>query len=443
MVESQPLQAADAAAPSSWWSIANRDAKFAPMGALSGSCLVATSDGGGGGPPRQMLVLALGENPPPRPASGFTSSDGVTWRPVQGPSLRRYAAACALGEAPGSGVGLFGGAGGGPLLDDFWHWTDGAWSAVPKSGPWPPARIYANLVNPGDGGLWLFGGLNPSPRYFRDLWVSHRGGAQWTRVSDNTRLPPRYSACAFGHMVDGRVRLWVGGGASDGHAKQDAWQYDGDDWNPLPQPEWSARFSANVAVVGRTVYLFGGQGAGGRDLSDMWAAPLDNLEHWTLVDPAIPPHATSWSTCAVLGGEVYVTAGALGNAVWRLRPPAALFEVGGVFGHAEYAGEGGVFSVRWEAGALPRAAYEVCLWDVENKVVANQVVSPGPGGPAPTTLDLDMDVWPPLPFPMVTLRVRLLIDSVVGPWSPEQRFPARGPRSDEDDWPNAAGPAPQ
>ena len=165
---------------------------------------------------------------------------------------------------------------------------------------------------------------DPAGIIYRDLWLSRTGGLQWERVTATAPYQARAHACAFGFKdpQGGGMRLWLGAGEVSGHAMQAPWLFDGQTWTPLPQPRWPPRARANVAVMGSLVFLFGGIGLEGRQLTDLWGAQLTDLTEWTLLDPNIPPGNTTDAACAVRGDSLLLTAGPLRDAVWRMTPKA-------------------------------------------------------------------------------------------------------------------------
>ena len=257
----------------------------------------------------------------------------MNWTPSAAPwTPWKYAASCLFGQA---GIGMFGGNDrDGRVNDEYWDWEGHSWSLMPKpTGPnqWPPARTGACMVNAFSSnipGLWLFGGVDASGNYCRDVWRSNNGGCAWQRVAERVAWTGRENACGFvsGGELASDNRLWIFGGYDGGDYRSDrAWSTaDGITWTQsTPVPSWAPRSLANIVSIGGHTYLFGGQTTGSVELSDLWVS--DDLQAWTPVQAQIPPGAIAYAGATVhRDGSAYIAGGTLDNKVWRLSPAPQL-----------------------------------------------------------------------------------------------------------------------
>ncbi len=252
--------------------------------------------------------------------------DGVGWvlHPVDSapPPRRRFAV---VQDRARERLLLFGGEHLGQLYGDTWQFDGAAWSLVATDGaPGPRAghRMVQDLERDRvvlfggendqgrlgdtwefDGDVWSIGaaGAGPSPRsdpgmsYDRarhvtvvfgglgaagplgDTWTYD--GEQWTSLSAPALPPPTpalqpvarsHAALACSLELDGL--LLFGGVGALGQDLQDLWRFDGQSWVPLAStPSPGARSDAALAYdpVRRELVLYGGL-SGGTALKDTW-----------------------------------------------------------------------------------------------------------------------------------------------------------------------------
>jgi non-specific serine/threonine protein kinase len=129
-------------------------------------------------------------------------------------------------------------------------------------------------------------------------WMSDgRGGGGLT----NTKLhsengyrwgggrPTDFSARAGGAAVVWRDRIWVMGGKDASGPVADCWQSDeiAFRWTEmLPKPPWAGRYRHVAGVIGDTLYVGLGLGAGDVPLTDVWAT--DDGVQWRDVTGPVP-----------------------------------------------------------------------------------------------------------------------------------------------------------
>lgn len=148
---------------------------------------------------KHRRVLLFGGIEAHRGGSGFVLADNRTWewsggdwRVLSTPNSPTPRGTPAMAVDPSSGdVWMFGGGTETQVLDELYRFDGTAWTSIPKTGAWPPARAAASLgFDPVSKKLVLFGGVasfavnasgNPETGMpFVDTWTWD--GSAWTQV---------------------------------------------------------------------------------------------------------------------------------------------------------------------------------------------------------------------------------------------------------------------
>jgi N-acetylneuraminic acid mutarotase len=203
---------------------------------------------------------------------------------------------------PGTGkVVLFGGRGAGAQspLNDLWVYDPDtrSWEERAPAGPVPSARWGHTMVyDPGDGGVYLFGGYRGFKDEANDLWKYDAAANVWTELHPSGDLPPGSYEHTMVYDAGTQNLLLFGGLRYEGNqavALDDLWSYDAGTnmWTQLhptgtgPQGNNSAPMVYDPGTG--KVILFGGYGlADGSYPSDLWA---------------YDPGAQSWEKVATSG----------------------------------------------------------------------------------------------------------------------------------------------
>jgi hypothetical protein len=250
---------------------------------------------------------------------------------------------------PASGTAwLFGGRDGGTVLDDLWSYdlASDRWTRVEPSGDAPAARF-------GHTGTWVDGvGLvvwsgQSGADFFTDIHAYDPATNRWTRLPDAGAVPEaRYGSCAAlgpdrrlwishgftfaGRFADTRyydfdTRAWTEvtpadagpvqrclhdciwtqdrqlvlyAGQTDGVAALgDLWTLDiSGGWTEAAAPEPPARQLYALASTGPTGWVFGGRGADGKALNDLWTLDFENLAWEPVLLTAVGPQGRGGAT---------------------------------------------------------------------------------------------------------------------------------------------------
>ena len=278
--------------------------------------------------------------------------------------------------------------------------SSGAWGSLRVGGEVPPPLVGAVGV-PLGGGLLVWGGLQlgESGQYYtystsRSLYCVEVGERRCSLLKPRGEAPPA-SEKGVGWAWRGAVYLFSGytgdgGPEAQSRARGFHWQEEGGGggWhNALTsycQGAWgwpqtrgkppSARAGAAAAVLGDSVYIFGGRGRRGR-LDDLYSLHLPSLT-WTCLqacswpDPwaapsALQPAPRALHTLTTVPGSrtlaLYGGIGQLHNPLqdlWLLHPETELAE--GVQSCAQWQGVQG--EVQWQEVELPYDHGEVRCW---------------------------------------------------------------------------------
>ena len=151
--------------------------------------------------------------------------DGHTWRSIEGstPPARRGRV---MATDPNGGVILFGGLDpGGAPASDSWHYSSRHWSALHVAGP--PARTAAAMAFDPDHHRTLMRGGAPCTDRRTWSW----DGASWT-VVDSLGPRPRVGATMTYDPTTRSVVL-AGGRDCEGRASPESWRWDGRRWSKI------------------------------------------------------------------------------------------------------------------------------------------------------------------------------------------------------------------
>ncbi len=169
---------------------------------------------------------------------------------------------------------------------------DDTWSLDPETGAWtdispepgairPLPRCLHEAVWDAEGDrMLLFGGCasgyGPCP--LGDLWSFDPATRSWIEMTPATGPAPRSNPAL---VIDGeRQRVILLAGSTDAGFRFDTWILDIDEdavtWTEQApsEPAPAARGSLDAAVLGDTLYVFGGIGDAGR-FADLWSASIE------------------------------------------------------------------------------------------------------------------------------------------------------------------------
>jgi hypothetical protein len=199
-------------------------------------------------------------------ASTVCVFDGARWSvlPTTNVPPPRVLPALAFDVVSGKVV-LFGGgvnSSFGAPLGDTWLLDGDAWTQVGAPGPLPrrSARLSPAVI-PGGFGLLLFGGngmFGAGPMHFDDTWAFD--GTSWTQLFPSQQPSPREGP-AMAFDAGSATTVLYGGRAFVGlvlAALDDAWAWDGSDWNVLPPPAGPALGAPVLLRDGGRLVLVGG-----------------------------------------------------------------------------------------------------------------------------------------------------------------------------------------
>ncbi|KIL71754.1 hypothetical protein M378DRAFT_64627 [Amanita muscaria Koide BX008] len=187
------------------------------------------------------------------------------------------------------------------------------WTRVTVHGPAPVGR-YGHAVAMAGSKFFVFGG-QADGTCFNDLWVfdlnSLRTKAAWELVEPSS---PEKPAQRTGHIcVAYDNRLIIFGGTDGQYHYNDTWSYD------IQTRKWTeltcigfipmAREGHAAAVVDDVIYIFGGRGVDGKDLSDLAAFKISNQRWYMFQNMGPAPTGRSGHAMACAGTKVYVLGG--------------------------------------------------------------------------------------------------------------------------------------
>jgi hypothetical protein len=161
--------------------------------------------------------------------------DGTAWTavtPTVKPAVRAYAS-IAFDHASGQVV-LVGGETATALYNDTYVWDGVNWTAKPATAGLSKRALASLASDPVRGQLVLFGGVGRTTSasvWFNDTWVWTNGA--WVQRTPFNPPPPR-SAAGFAYDPAQQRLVLFGGEDLPGSQLDDAWTWNGTDWDLLP-----------------------------------------------------------------------------------------------------------------------------------------------------------------------------------------------------------------
>ena len=270
---------------------------------------------------REIMVFA-GES-----ADGYLNDlwawNGVSWNEIpngSNPPPNRHSTAIVYDSAR-IRLLMFGGQDT-SALGDFWSWTDSGWTQiVPSVGPTPPARFgHAMVYDSFRGRVVLFGGQNTT--LLSDMW--EWDGNSWTQITSSSQGPsPRRNHAMF-YEPNTRSIVVLGGEDNSGTQLNDAWVWNGSNWQAIVLPQTSP-FDSPIEDVefdlsSNQAVLFGTDTDG---LPGTWtieaAAPAIQLS--ASIPKVIVDQANEFNVRAFCGGQTIVqNQQILGSTLYIFRP---------------------------------------------------------------------------------------------------------------------------
>ncbi|KAJ3503251.1 hypothetical protein NMY22_g18314 [Coprinellus aureogranulatus] len=187
------------------------------------------------------------------------------------------------------------------------------WTRVATSGPGPAGR-YGHAVTMVGSRFFVFGG-QVDGEFFNDLWAfdlnSLRTRAAWELYEPST---PEKPAQRTGHAcITFEDRIIIFGGTDGSYHYNDTWSFD------LKTRKWtelqcigfipSPREGHAAALVDDVMYVFGGRGVDGQDLSDLAAFKISNQRWYMFQNMGPSPSGRSGHAMASQGTKVWVLGG--------------------------------------------------------------------------------------------------------------------------------------
>ncbi len=226
-------------------------------------------------------------------------------------------------------VVLFGGSGGGSLLQDTWEWDGTTWG--PRiTAHYPAARIGCGLVfDPSRGKVVMFGGqgfsASGTSTNLSDTW--EYDGVDWL-IRPVAPSPSRRSSPAMGFdMQTGQVVLY---GGFDQNWQFDTWAWDGATWrrlSPAANPMADSPGIVEHSGIGRLILV--GRGRSSASSMQVWSWGGNN---WVLETNASGPSRRtgfgiafdSTNGTAVLQGGRESTQGRILDDTWEFGGPVTV-----------------------------------------------------------------------------------------------------------------------
>ncbi|KAJ7706377.1 hypothetical protein B0H17DRAFT_1156675 [Mycena rosella] len=188
------------------------------------------------------------------------------------------------------------------------------WTKVTVYGPAPAGR-YGHAVTMAAGSKFVVFGGQVDGEFLNDLWSfdlnSLRTRATWELCEPTSSERP---AQRTGHAtITFENRIIVFGGTDGQYHYNDTWTFD------LTTRKWSElqcigfipspREGHAAALVDDVIYVFGGRGVDGKDLSDLAAFKISNQRWYMFQNMGPSPSGRSGHAMAAVGPKVYVLGG--------------------------------------------------------------------------------------------------------------------------------------
>jgi Kelch motif len=184
---------------------------------------------------------------------------------------------------------------------DTWTQVD-ATSFIERAAARRPGIVFKDK-------LWLVGGDGCDPGQ-EDFNVGFYDLTQSSRPFEDLERDGRsgWPAERMGHalVTPEKDHLWVMGGYSqNGGARNDIWDFDGDNtWNELAEPPWQPRCLFGATVTSNAVWIAGGfNSPGGKSYDDIWRYDRTKSQ-WERLDTTIRP-VTSGSDAQYCGCALF------------------------------------------------------------------------------------------------------------------------------------------
>ncbi|KAF5385427.1 hypothetical protein D9757_005444 [Collybiopsis confluens] len=188
------------------------------------------------------------------------------------------------------------------------------WTRVTVSGPGPVGR-YGHAVTMAHTSKFVIFGGQVDGEFLNDLWAfdlnSLRTRPSWELIEPAS---PERPAQRTGHIVINHGdRIIIFGGTDGQYHYNDTWSFD------LTTRQWSEltcigfipapREGHAAALVDDVMYVFGGRGVDGKDLSDLAAFKLSNQRWYMFQNMGPSPSGRSGHAMAAIGSRVFVLGG--------------------------------------------------------------------------------------------------------------------------------------
>jgi Galactose oxidase, central domain len=179
-----------------------------------------------------------------------------------------------------------------------WVWKGTSWSRVVAGRTHPSARWGASMAyDASSKQLILFGGFGGG-RVLNDTW--DWTGTTWKRLRPASSPPSRLSAAMTYDPRLSRLILFAGSGGSPPAQPSDTWSWNGRTWSPLSRTvsPGIGLISASMAYdpMSRQLLLFGG--GGGYRVGDQSDTCVWSHGEWILLSPSANPGPSADSAMA-------------------------------------------------------------------------------------------------------------------------------------------------
>ena len=161
--------------------------------------------------------------------------------------------------------------------NDTWSFdlATSSWNQIATSGDVPIKRCLTRAIwLPASQSMLLFAGQTDNNPFLGDMWKLDVTKGTWAEQFP-AQLPSARNL--YGAVLDASEKLWyVTGGNTPNGAIAETWSYDlsADNWMMLqPAVVPPARYSADAAIAGGSLHIFGGHNADS-EINDTWALPL-------------------------------------------------------------------------------------------------------------------------------------------------------------------------